>query len=39
MTDRSHLVDGDLLDLGFAFSRSYLAMTSSCCCTPILSWR
>lgn len=30
-------VDGETLDLGFAFSRSYLAMTSSCCCTLILS--
>ncbi|WP_344659049.1 hypothetical protein [Catenulispora subtropica] len=30
-------VDGERLDLGFAFSRSYLAMTSACCCTLMLS--
>jgi hypothetical protein len=28
---------GDDLDLGFAFSRGYLAMTTNCCCTQILS--
>ncbi|WP_370366197.1 hypothetical protein [Catenulispora sp. GP43] len=30
-------VRGDECDLSFAFDRGYLAMTSSCCCTLILS--
>lgn len=30
-------VDSERLDLGFAFSLSYLAMTSACCCTLMLS--
>jgi hypothetical protein len=30
-------VDGVQLDLGFAFSRSYLTLTSACCCTQILA--
>lgn len=30
-------VDCDRSDLGFAFSRDYLAMTSTCCCTLVLS--
>lgn len=30
-------VDCDRFDLGFAFSHSYLTMTSACCCTLILT--
>jgi hypothetical protein len=30
-------VDCDRFDLGFAFGRSYLAMTSICCCTLVLT--